>query len=282
MDMSIVIVTWNSQDFIRNCLDSVLLLPDRVRCEVIVVDNASCDQTANIVREFYPEANLIENKANLGYARANNQGIEQAQGRYLLLLNPDTQLMDDSLSSMYELMEGNPRIGAVGPKLLNPDGSTQPSCREFPRFSTLIWEFTGLSRLFPKSKIFGGWRMGYFAFDRAGEVDQPMASCLMLRRETLEEIGVFDEAFSMFFNDVDLCFRIKEAGWKIYFEPEAHVIHHGGASTRKAKRKMIWLSHLAFYKFFSKHRKGFADRFLLLIFSVPLFLFALPRMLLKR
>ena len=282
MDTSIVIVTWNSQDFIRNCLDSVFLLRDRVGCEIIIVDNASSDETVQIVREFYPEANLIENKANLGYAKANNQGIEQAQGRYLLLLNPDTQLMDDSLSSMYELMEGNPRIGALGPKLLNPDRSTQASCREFPRFSTLIWEFTGLSRLVPKSKIFGRWRMGYFAFDQQREVDQPMASCLMLRRETLEQVGAFDEDFSMFFNDVDLCYRIKQAGWKIYFHPDARVIHHKGASTRKAKRRMIWLSHLAFYRFFRKHRRGPADRLLLLLFSIPLFLFALPRMILKR
>jgi GT2 family glycosyltransferase len=282
MDISIIIVTWNSEDFIRNCLDSILLLGDRVRHEIIVVDNASSDQTVKIVREFYPEADLIENRTNLGYARANNQGIEQAQGRYLLLLNPDTQLMDGSLSSMGELIEGDPRIGALGPKLLNPDRSTQASCREFPRFSTLIWEFTGLSRLFPNSKTFGAWRMGYFAFDQFREVDQPMGSCLMLRKETLEQIGSFDENFSMFFNDVDLCYRIKEAGWKIYFHPDARVIHHGGASTRKAKRRMIWLSHLAFYKFFRKHRKGPADRVLLLLFSVPLLLFALPRMLLKR
>jgi GT2 family glycosyltransferase len=282
MDVSIISVTWNSQGFIRNCLDSIFLLRDRVRCEIIIVDNGSSDETVKIVREFYPEVNLIENKTNSGYAKGNNQGMEQAQGRYLLLLNPDTQLLDNSLSSMSELMDGNPRIGALGPKLLNPDRSTQASCREFPRFSTLIWEFTGLSRLFPNSKTFGGWRMGYFAFDQPKEVDQPMGSCLMLRRETLEQVGSFDEKLSMFFNDVDLCYRMKQAGWKIYFHPEAQVIHHKGASTRKAKRKMIWLSHLAFYKFFRKHRRGSADRFLLLLFSVPLFLSALPRMLLKR
>jgi GT2 family glycosyltransferase len=282
MDISIVIVTWNSEEFIRNCLDSIYLLRDRVRCEIIVVDNASSDETAKIIREFYPEVNLIENKTNLGYAKANNQGIEQARGRYVLLLNPDTQLLDHSLSSMYEFMEGNPRIGALGPKLLNPDRSTQPSCREFPRFSTLIWEFTGLSRVFPKSRIFGRWRMGYFAFDQPREVNQPMASCLMLKKETLEQVGFFDDDFSMFFNDVDLCYRIKNAGWEIYFHPDAQVIHHKGGSTRKVKRKMIWLSHLAFYRFFRKHRKGPVNRLLLLFFSIPLLLSVLPRMVLKR
>jgi GT2 family glycosyltransferase len=282
MDVSVVIVTWNSQDFIRQCLDSILATSGQSGTEVIVVDNGSSDQTAKMVRELYPQVDLIENETNRGYAQANNQGIEQAQGRYVLLLNPDTQLLDNSLSSMYELMEGNPQIGALGPRLLNRDRSTQASCREFPDFSILIWEFTGLSRLFPRSKIFGKWRMGYFDFDQPREVDQPMGSCLVFRKETLEQVGSFDENFSMFFNDVDLCYRIKNAGWKIYFHPDARVIHHKGASTRKVKRKMIWLSHLAFCKFFEKHRKGLVDRLLLLLFSVPLILLALPRMLLKR
>jgi GT2 family glycosyltransferase len=282
MGISIIIVTWNSQDFIRNCLDSIFLTAGEVGYEIIVVDNGSSDQTTKIVREFYPTVNLIENKENLGYAKANNQGIKESQGRYILLLNPDTQLMGNSLGSMYEFMEGNPQLGALGPQLLNPDKSIQPSCREFPSFSILIWEFFGLSRVFPKSRIFGRWRMGYFAFDQPREVDQPMGSCLVLRRETLEEVGVFDENFTMFFNDVDLCYRIKNAGWKIYFYPDAQVIHHRGASTRKVKRKMIWFSHLAFYKFFKKHKRGLANRLLLFLFCIPLFLSALPRMILKR
>jgi len=282
MDLSIVIVTWNSRDFIRNCLDSIFLLPEKVRYEIIVVDNGSSDETAKIVREFYPEVDLIENRKNSGYAKANNQGIKESQGKYLLLLNPDTQLMENSLASMREFMEGNPQAGALGPQLLNPDKSVQPSCREFPSFSALVWEFLGLSRIFPKGRIFGRWRMGYFSFDQLREVDQPMGSCLMLRRETLEELGGFDEKFSMFFNDVDLCYRIKNAGWKIYFYPGTQVIHHKGASTRKVKRRMIWFSHLAFYKFFKKHKRGFANRLLLFLLCIPLFLSALPRMILKK
>lgn len=282
MDISIIIVTWNSQDFIRNCLDSIYLLPDKVRYEIIVVDNGSSDNTPKMVREFYPEVNLIENKKNLGYAKANNQGMEKSQGNYILLLNPDTQLMENSLVSMYEFMEANPQVGALGPKLLNPDKSVQPSCREFPTLSTLMWEFSGLSRAFPKSKIFGIWRMGYFAFDQPKEVDQPMGSCLMLKGETLKDVGFFDENFSMFFNDVDLCYRIKNAGWRIYFFPDAQVIHHRGAFTRKVKRRMIWLSHLAFYKFFRKHKTGLANRLLLSFLCIPLFLSALVRMILKR
>jgi GT2 family glycosyltransferase len=282
MDLSIIIVTWNSQKFIRNCLDSILISTGNLSLEIIVVDNDSSDETAKIVEQFYPQVNLIQNKKNLGYAKANNQGIEESRGEYILLLNPDTQVLEDALSLMYEFMEENPKIGALGPKLLNPDKSVQASCREFPTFSTLIWEFSGLSRFFPKSKIFGRWRIGYFDFDKPREVDQPMGSCLMLRRETLDDVGIFDENFGMFFNDVDLCFRIKKRGWKIYFYPEPQVIHFKGASTRKAKAKMIWLSHLAFYKFFKKHKTGFTSRLLLFTFLIPLIFSAWVRILFFR
>lgn len=279
MTFSIIIVTWNSGEFIRNCLDSILVSSANSSLEIIAVDNNSSDETAKIVEELYPQVKLIQNKKNLGYAKANNQGIEEAKGEYILLLNPDTQVLEDALSLMYEFMEENPDVGALGPRLLNPDKSVQASCREFPAFSTLIWEFLGLGRLFPRSRVFGRWRMGYFDFDKQREVDQPMGSCLLLRRATLEDVGILDENFAMFFNDVDLCFRIKKGGWRIYFYPEAKVIHHKGASTRKAKVRMIWLSHLAFYKFFKKHKAGLANRLLLFLFLIPLVFSACVRIL---
>jgi GT2 family glycosyltransferase len=282
MDLSIVIVTWNSQDHIRTCLDSIVRTETSIRCEILVIDNASSDRTVQVVEQSHPQVGLIPNRQNLGYAHANNQGIENSTGRYVLLLNPDTEIQGNALNSMLGFMEENPNIGALGPKLLNPDGSMQPSCREFPRFSTLLWEFSGLSRLFPRSKIFGRWRMGYFDFDRITEVDQPMGSCLMLKRETLNQVGSFDENFPMFFNDVDLCYRIKAAGWKIFFYSDAQVTHYRGASTSKAKRRMIWLSHLAFYRFFKKHKTGAGNRLLLLVLWIPLVLTALLRMIVKR
>jgi GT2 family glycosyltransferase len=282
MDISIIIVTWNSEEFIRKCLHSCLRNSEGLSREIIVVDNSSMDGTAQIIREFHSQVNLIENKTNEGYSKANNQGIEKSTGRYMLLLNPDTEIQGNALDLMLKFMEANPKIGALGPKLINPDGTVQPSCREFPTYSTLIWEFTGLSRILPKSRVFGSWRMGYFDFNQPGEVDQPMGSCLMLRRETFNQVGLFDENFTMFFNDVDLCYRIKKVGWKIFFFPDAQVVHQKGASTGKAKRKMIWLSHLAFYKFFRKYKTGWLNRLLLLLFSIPLFVSALPRMILKK
>ncbi len=282
MELSVIIVTWNSEEFTGNCLDSILGTADGSQLEIIVVDNASSDGTLGILREFRSRIDMVENPTNLGYAKANNQGIGKSKGEYVLLLNPDTEMRGSAIDSMLGFMEANPDIGAVGPQLVNPDGSIQPSCREFPGFSTLLWEFSGLSRLFPKSKVFGSWRMGYFDFDRTREVDQPMGSCLLLRREALEQVGLFDEAFPMFFNDVDLCYRIKATGWKIFFYSDARVMHHKGASTGKAKRKMIWLSHLAFYRFFRKHKTGLANRLLALLLFIPLVLFALVRMTVKK
>jgi GT2 family glycosyltransferase len=282
MSLSIIIVTWNSAKFIRNCLDSIIQNAGKLEPEIVLVDNDSSDHTVKIVEEQYPQVKLIRNKDNRGYAQANNQGIENSHGEYLLLLNPDTEVQENSLIQMIRFMKENVQTGALGPQLLNPNGTIQPSCREFPKYSTLLWEFSGLSRLFPKSRIFGQWRMGYFNFHETREVDQPMGSCLLLRRKTLEEVGVFDQRFPMFFNDVDLCYRIKNAGWKIFFFPDAHILHHKGASTRQIKRRMIWYSHLAFYKFFRKHKVGAFNRLIQYLLFVLLLLFALPRMILKR
>lgn len=282
MSISIIIVAWNSEKFIRNCLDSIIQNGVELLPEIILVDNNSSDYTIKIVEEHYPQVNLIRNRDNLGYAKSNNQGIENSHGEYLLLLNPDTEVQVKSLILMTQFMEKNPHTGALGPQLLNSDGTIQPSCREFPTYATLLWEFSGLSRLFPKSRIFGHWRMGYFDFNRIREVDQPMGSCLLLRRKTLKEVGVFDQSFPMFFNDVDLCYRIRKAGWKIFFYPDAQILHHKGASTRQVKRRMIWCSHLAFFRFFRKHKTGMLNHLIQYLLFVPLFLFAVLRMILKK
>ena len=251
--LSIVIVTWNNRDYIGGCLGS--LKREVTDAEVIVVDNNSADETRGIVQREFPWVRLIRNSGNPGYARANNLGIEASRGEYILLLNPDTEVNENAVHKMVEFAKSQGKeVGGVAPQLVNPDLTVQPSCRTFPTLRILAWEFLGLSRLFPRSRVFSRWRMGYFDFDKQREVDQPMGSCLMQRRATLEDVGILDENFVMFFNDVDLCFRIKKGGWKISFYPQAKVIHHKGASTRKAKVRMIWLSHLSFYKFFKKFR----------------------------
>ena len=262
VELSIIILTWNSQEVIKNCLDSIYSSNRDLNFEIIVVDNNSRDRTKEILKNSYPKVKLIANVKNLGYAKGNNQGIEKSKSEFILLLNPDVKLIDDFLTKITKFFKEHPKAGALGPQLLNPDKSIQSSCREFPEYSTILWELLSLSHIFLRSKIFGRWRMRYFDHNSLAEVDQPMGSVLLIRRKTLEEVGLFDTNFKMFFNDVDLCYRIKKAGWKIYFYPGAKAFHIKGSSTQKAKAKMIFLSHWGFYKFLKKYRTGWANEIL--------------------
>lgn len=277
--LSIIIVTWNSEEFIEKCLKSIFDTRGSTDLEVIVIDNASQDTTTKIIERFKPEVRLIYNQANLGYAKANNQGIEVSKGDYILLLNPDVELKENCLKLMLDFLENHKDIDGSAPQLLNPDGSIQPSCREFPDFSILLWEFSGLSFLFPKNRILGRWRMGYFDFQSSREVDQPMGSCLLLRRKVIQKIGVFDEQFPIFFNDVDLCYRIKKSGGKLYFLPEAKALHYKGGSTKKAKTEMILSAHLSFFRFLSKYKIGALNRILLYLSGILLLVTALLRII---
>jgi len=250
--ISIVIVTWNSQDYIHPCLDS--LFPQDQDLEVIAIDNGSRDSTLNALREYGIRIKVVENQSNLGFARAVNQGLKLAAGEYILLLNPDTVLTPGALQIMAGFLNEHPQVWALGPQLLNPDGSVQRSCRQFPDGRIMFYEFTGLSKLFPKNKIFGRWRMGYFDHQTPAQVDQPMGACLMIREEVLEKVGLLDEEnFPMFFNEVDWCLRIRRAGGQLYFLPQAKVYHHHGASTRRVKRAMIISSHQSMIRYFAKH-----------------------------
>jgi GT2 family glycosyltransferase len=201
--LSICIVNWNTRELLRACLQSIYRYPPDAPFEVIVVDNASSDGSADMVRTEFPQAVLIANAENLGYARGNNQAIQQAQGEYLLLLNPDTEVFPDTLNCALAFLAAHPEAGAIGAKQLFPDGRVQPSVRGFPTPANLLWEVSGLARLFPRA--LGGYRMRAFTYDRLAEVDQPMATFLMVRRAVVEQVGLMDEAFPLFFNDVDWC-----------------------------------------------------------------------------
>jgi len=275
-EISIVIVSWNCWEFLPACLDSIFLqiVPEK---EVVLIDNDSSDETAQKVSQQYPQVKLIVNPHNLGYARACNQGIREAKGEFILLLNPDTLLQSESLSRMYNFMKDNPEVGALGPQLLNPDGSIQPSCRRFPTYSTLVWEFTFLSKLFPAHPIFGSWRMGDFDFKDLREVDQPMASALLIRKKVTETVGLMDESFRMFFNDVDYCLRIRQAGFKIVFIPQAKIVHHLGGSTKKRRVARVFLSHSGFFQYLEKHHSAGFKLIPLIMSGAGLFISAVIR-----
>ncbi len=260
MDLSVCIVNWNTREYLARCLEGVLRETDALArtggSEVIVVDNASEDGSAETVAERFPSVALIANDENRGYAAGNNQAVAASSGEFVLLLNPDVELHEGALATMLEFMRDNDGAGALGCKLLLPNGSVQQSCRTFPTPDVLLWEATGLSRLFPRSRVFGRYRMGYWGYDDVREVDQPMASCLMLRRKALDDVGTLDEQFPIYFNDVDLCLRLKQAGWRIFFTPHATALHHHGQSTKQVRGRMIAESHRSLAAFYRKHYRS--------------------------
>jgi len=281
MDLSVVIVTWNSRGYLSDCLESIRSQEGDLATEIIVVDNASSDGTPELVRERFPHAHLIINSDNLGYTRACNLGLQRASGRLVLILNPDTRLQPGSLGLMIDYLGDHPGVGVLGPQLLNPDGSIQPSCRRFPSYRLMLWEFTGLSRLFPEHPVFGAWRMGDFDHRETRPVDQPMGACLLLRREALDRVGLMDERFEMFFNDVDLCRRLTAAGWKIVFFPLARVVHDAGSHVRRVRYRMILTSHKDCLRYFRKVRRGLLDELDSVLLGLGLLISFVPRVLLS-
>lgn len=256
LPLSICIVNWNTREHLRECLTSIEDHPPGCAYEIIVVDNASSDGSAQLVAREFPRVRLIANQRNEQYARANNQALRASAGEMLLLLNPDVRLLPGAIDALLAFMAAHPAAGACAPQLLNPDGSVQRSVRSFPTPGALLADLVGLARLFPRSERLGRYRLTYWKHDTVREVDQPMASALMVRRRALLQVGLFDEQFPLFFNDVDLCYRLRKAAWRIYFVPQARAIHRIGASTAQARRRALRLSQEGLARFYRKHYRG--------------------------
>ena len=252
-DLSVIIVNWNARQRLREALTSIERQAEELRPETWVVDNGSTDGSVELVEAQFPWVRLLVNRENLGFARASNQALSLAQGRHILFLNPDTRLLPEALSILTRFLDHHPRTGGVGPQILSPEGRIQPSCRRFPTLGTVFWETTGLDRAFPRHPFLGRYLLGDWDHQTLRRVDQPMGACLMVRRAALDQVGPFDERFFLFFEEVDLCHRLKSAGWDIYFVPQAQIIHYGGQSTRQNYRRTAWLFHSSRYKYFRKH-----------------------------
>jgi GT2 family glycosyltransferase len=286
MDISIIIVTWNNEDTIGECLNSIIRnaeLGMGNSTEILIIDNGSADNTVKIIEKISGKQlafslQIQKNSENLGYARGNNQGIRNSKGRYILLLNPDTVLSEGSIKKMVEWLENHPEVGALAPQLITSEGSIQYSCREFPAYGNIFWELTGIPQLFPR---LSRWKMGYFDHTKEREIDQPMASCIMVKREALEGVGFksipteevqyLDENFPLYFNDVDLCYRIKNSHekWKIVFSPVNNILHHKGSSTKKMGAGQVFSLHLSMIRYFKKHKMNiFLFPFLALLLFV--------------
>ncbi len=253
MKLSIVIVNWNTRDYLLGALRTIYAAPPAFDFEIIVVDNASSDGSADAVRREYPGVVLRANDRNACYAEGNNQGIALASGEYVLLLNPDVEVPPGTLDDAIRVAERLPKLGALGARQLNPDGSVQPSLRGFPTPAGVLWEATGLARLFPQSRTFGAYRMRWFTYDREADVDQPMGTFLLIPRRALDDVGVLDERFPIFFNEVDWCYRARQRGWRIVFSPEVSITHYGAGSTRQIAPAMAWESRRGLLDFYRKH-----------------------------
>ncbi len=261
--LSIVLVCWNNKAYLDPCLKSLYDSGMRNTFDVIVVDNGSTDGSQQMLAEKYPEIKTIQNAENLGLGKASNQGILATAGRHILLLNNDTIVNGASFDAMVDFLEQNPKVGAVGGKLLNPDGTTQAGYNYFSSLGEEFFVATRLGRFI---------RRGYPAVMHAEEiksVDWLGSACLMVRRSALDEVGLLDEGYFIYGDEADLQYRLKKAGWEIYFLPQAYTIHYGGRSmNRWGRRKMVYRGKLLFYQKHYGALKTFILRLMLGILSI--------------
>ncbi|MBA7607178.1 hypothetical protein ES703_14336 [subsurface metagenome] len=254
MKLSIVIVSWNVREDLVRCIRSIEENQPRAEFEIIVVDNASSDGTVDSIKRNFPDVTIIANKENRGFAAANNQGIKKARGQYLFFLNPDTIVHPLSLDVLMNFMDGNSDAGACGPKLLNDDGTTQPSTRRFPTFRGALYRHTAFRFLRIFRSEYEKLLMKDFDYDREMDVDEVTGAALMMRRSVIDRVGSMDESFFMYYEEVDLCYRIKQTGWRTVFVPEAVVTHLGGRSASQISVMNHILMLTSLLTFFRKHR----------------------------
>ncbi|HET6455973.1 MAG TPA: glycosyltransferase family 2 protein [Armatimonadota bacterium] len=254
IDLSIAIPSWNTSDLLDQCLTSIKASTAGLNYEIIVVDNASTDGSPEMVEEKHPDVMLIRNRVNLGFASACNAAFKRSTGRYFCLLNSDTIVLKDSLAHFFEFMESHPDAGAAGCKLLNGDGTLQRSCSCFPSVMTELFDALYLSKLFPRNRVFGCYSMSYWDFDDVREVDFVGGSCMMVRREAVEEVGLLDETYFMYTEEADWCYRMWDSGWKVYYYPGAQIIHLGGESAKRFGDDMRLYLYLSRNKFIRKYK----------------------------
>lgn len=252
--LSICIVSHNTRDLLRDCLRSLPEACSGLAWEVIVTDNGSQDGSVEMLRDEFPHAKVIENTENLGYTLPMNQALRMGQGRYLIQLNPDTLVKPGAFAALASYLDANPLVGIATPKVLNLDGSLQKQCR---RSAGRPWDaisyFSGLSRLFPRSRFFGRYLMEYLPENEVAEVEAVSGSCMFVRRDVVEQIGYMDEAFFAYQEDADFCFRARVAGWKIMYVPLGEVFHYGGYGGAKVQvYRSIRAWHKSYYLYYHK------------------------------
>jgi N-acetylglucosaminyl-diphospho-decaprenol L-rhamnosyltransferase len=290
IDLSIVIVSWNVRDLLRRCLRSVsdvghetspVPTPvSNIQVEIIVVDNGSTDGSSEMVRAEFPSVRLVTNENNRGFTAANNQGLDLSHGRYMLLLNPDTEVVGDALTTMVDYMDAHPEAGALGPQLRYPDGSLQSSRRRFPTFITALVESTVVQEWWRDNRVLRHYYLADTPDDAIQAVDWVVGACLLVRRQAYEQAGGLDEGYFMYSEELDWCRRIKDAGWEVVYLPTATVLHHEG----KSSEQVVPARHVYFQsskvRYFRKHH-GVLEAEVLRWFLLATYVYQLGRESLK-
>ncbi|MGE5294767.1 MAG: glycosyltransferase family 2 protein [Solirubrobacterales bacterium] len=253
-DVTIVIVNWNTREILRDCLRSVYQNAGPIDFDVIVVDNASSDGSVEMVRTEFDRVQLIANSDNRGFAAANNQGMAVAKGRYVLLLNSDTIVLDGALAKSVAFADAHPETAVVGCRVLNPDKSMQPTCFMYPSVLNLAISVIYLSKLLPRSRFFGREGMTWWNRDDARDVEVVTGCFMLVRREALDRVGPMDEDYFMYGEETDWCWRFRQAGWRLTFTPSAEIIHLGGQSTAQVRPRMLLQLRSGILLFFRKRR----------------------------
>ena len=253
MDISVVVVSWNAKAYLEQCLESLTEAAPRRCTEIIVVDNASSDGSADMVEAKFPRVKLIRSDENLGFAKANNLAIEQCSGRYISLVNSDVKALPGCLDALADYLDHNPAVGNAGPRILNADMSLQSSCRRFPSLWNNLCLALGLAAAFRNSQLFSGEHMWFFPHDRALPVDVLVGCFWMIRLETLTAVGLLDEDFFIYGEDVDWCRRCWKAGWQVSFFPGGQAIHYRGASSSNEPVRFAVLQQRSVLHYWYKH-----------------------------
>ena len=251
--VSVLIVSYNVKEHLLQCLEALRTNTD-VPTELVIVDNASSDGSGDAVAEAYPGAILLRESKNHGFGRAANIGLERCTGRFVLLLHPDVTVDSGCVGRLADFLLTRQDAGAIGPLLRFPNGKVDADCRRsFPVPSTLFYRTVGLSRLFPRSARFGRHNMGHMPDNEVHEMDAGSAACLMFRKTAVDRVGFFDPRYFMYGEDLDLCYRLKLGGWKIFYTPSATAVHNKGAAVVQAHGKMLFQEHRAMWAYHSKH-----------------------------
>ena len=253
-DLSVIIVNYNTRGILRHCLRSIFNQDQGIRLQVIVVDNGSRDNSSAMVRKEFPDVLLLENERNEGFSAGNNRGLPHCEGEFILLLNSDTIVLPGTLERMVDFARNRPDAGILGCKLVRPNGELDWACRRgFPTPMVALFKFLGLHRILPRSRLFGRYNMTYLDADLTYEVDSVVGAFMMIRRPVLARLEGLDEDFFMYGEDLDICFRAKQADFKVYYVGQNQVIHIKGASSRKEGFRMNYHFHRAMILFHRKH-----------------------------